>query len=216
LGRLFATSKKVSSPVFISGCVDHWQQYFSVIFESISDPKWVVRIDLAEETYNDEFASYNKQGYQLQHLNAYNDLEGRNRFIAIWGAPGGVSKPSDHRMTAKEFQTKHKTYLQSRHRLLELRGYSLNEEPRLAAIWEKRDGPKQVVYLSLDLSTFNSYKGRRGYGSYALTNVSPDETEGGVKIAAVFTEWTSDELVWRSEVGLLDCQHLNIIPTSTI
>ncbi len=168
----------------------------------MGDKKWTVRLWLTAQAYNNEFASYTQQGYQLKHYTAHNNAKGQPRFIAIWGTPDGVSRYRLLSMTAASSPITHQKYKQPGYRLIELRGYFFNGEPELEGIWEQTAGPEHAVFPQLTVPEFEMQRKTERQGNYYLADMSPYETKAGIRIAAMRTHFASNEPPWLSELEL--------------
>jgi CubicO group peptidase (beta-lactamase class C family) len=123
----------------ISVYVVNNQDYYAAIFEQTSTPAWVVRHGMTNAEYQSEYAKYAGQGYRLVRVCGY-ELNGQDRYAAIWEKSSGGDWPTHHGMTSQSYQDKFNDYDKRGYRLVWVNGYSINGQDRYAAIWSSWAG----------------------------------------------------------------------------
>ena len=151
---------------------------YAALWEKKAGPAWVARHGMTSGQYQSYFNIYVRWGYRLVHVSGYT-IRGQDRYAAIWEKKGGPAWVARHRMTSAQYQQYFNLYRGLGYRLVQVSGYSLNNQARYAAIWEKKGGPAWIARHGLTSAgyqnAFNAYV-RRGYrlkhvSAYTVANV---------------------------------------------
>ncbi len=115
-------------------------KYAAIFFKEASAPASVPKHGMTAAVYQAEFNKWTGLGYQLTDISGYT-VGGIDYYAAIWEKIGGPLRACRHRMTSAEYQDEYNEKSGQGYRLLKVSGYSIGNQPRFAAIWEKTTGP---------------------------------------------------------------------------
>jgi Bacterial tandem repeat domain 1 len=110
----------------------------------IHSPPLVAQIRMTSVQYETISAGLVKEGYKLSYFSGYT-INDDPRFAAIWErVPANTSSPSwiaRHSMNSFEYQKEFDRIVGQGYRLTLVNGYTVKDEDRYVAIWEKSTGP---------------------------------------------------------------------------
>ncbi|MGW1681429.1 hypothetical protein, partial [Saccharopolyspora sp. NPDC002376] len=69
------------------------------------------------------------------------EVNGQDRYAAIWEQSSGPAWQARHGMTADQYQQTFNELVGQGFRLVNISGYEVNGQDRYAAIWEQSSGP---------------------------------------------------------------------------
>ena len=96
----------------------------------------------------------------------------QDRYAAIFEKTTGPAWVARHRMTSAEYQSEFDTRTGQGYRLTQISGYSVGDQDRYAAIFEKTTGPAWVARHRMTSAEYQSeFDTRTGQG-YRLTQIS--------------------------------------------
>jgi hypothetical protein len=135
-------------PVDVTGYAVGGQDHYAAIWEKSPGPEFQARHNLTAEQYQQTFDQLLAQGFRLVHVAGYN-VNGQDRYAAIWLKTSGPPFVARHRLTADQYQATFNQLLNQGFRLVDVSGYSLGGQDHYAAIWEKSPGPEFQARHSL-------------------------------------------------------------------
>jgi CubicO group peptidase (beta-lactamase class C family) len=157
---------------------------FAAIWEKRDGPAWRARHGMTASEYQNAFDKFVNRGYRLTHITGYAVTETGSttvgetgtgesaRYAAIWEKRDGPAWRTHHGLTASEYQNAFSGYSETGYRLQRVTGFSVDGEPRFAAIWEKRDGPGGEARHGLTDDEYQDQFNELVYQGYRPTDVS--------------------------------------------
>ena len=145
---------------------------YAAIWELKPSSFWVARSNLTSPEYQDAFNVYVNEGYRLVLVNGYT-VEGQDRYVAIWDKSPSGPWIARHGLTSNGFQAQFNSSLQEGYRLRHVSGYTVSDQVRYAAIWEKtNDSSAWTARTGLSSSEFQKEFNLRLRQGYRLTDIS--------------------------------------------
>jgi CubicO group peptidase (beta-lactamase class C family) len=126
-------------PVRISGYAIGGQEYYAAIWHRIGGVEWVARHGLTSSQYQAEFTRLVNLGYRPVEVSGY-EVGGQSRFAAVWVKTGGPALQARHDLTSAQYQATFNDLVRQGYRLVRVSGYSVQGQPRYAAIWVQTGG----------------------------------------------------------------------------
>lgn len=120
------------------------EAFFAAIWEKKNSPPWVARHGMTAAAYQDEVNKGLKFGYRPTRVRGY-EINGEDRYAAIWVMKPGTDWIARHGMTAAAYQDEFTKHAQQGYRLIDISGYAVGGQERYAAIWEKKRGAEWMA-----------------------------------------------------------------------
>jgi hypothetical protein len=138
---------------------------------------WVARHGITGEEFQAAFDDLGSQGYRPVQVSgfAFGDSA---RYTAVWELRGGPALQVRHGINAADYQATVDTLSSQGYRPLWVSGFTINNVPHFATIWEQSNGPAWIARHNLNnadyQAAFNDYGGQ-GYrlsviSGYAVGN----------------------------------------------
>jgi CHAT domain-containing protein len=121
---------------------------YAAIWKQIDCPPFIARHRLTATEYQELFVSLTGQGYRPKLISGYNRA-GADLYAAIFEQSPGPPFVVHYRMTEAEFQREFARLAEKGYCLMNISGYSVEDQARYAAIWEQRDCASLVVRVGL-------------------------------------------------------------------
>ena len=167
--------------------------------------KWVARHGMTSAEYQSEFDTRTGQGYRLTQISGYS-VGDQDRYAAIFEKTTGPAWVARHRMTSAEYQSEFDTRTGQGYRLTQISGYSVGDQDRYAAIFEKTTGPAWVARHRMTSAEYQSeFDTRTGQG-YRLTQISGYSVGDQDRYAAIFEKTTGPAWVARHRMTSAEYQ----------
>jgi hypothetical protein len=113
--------------------------FYGFILGSVHAAQWQARHGLTSEQYQATFDLVS-QGYRLVQVSGYS-INNEDRYAAIWELSSGPAWQARHGLISEQYQATFDDLVSQGYRLVQVSGYSVNNEDRYAAIWELSSGP---------------------------------------------------------------------------
>ena len=151
---------------------------YAAIWEQRGGPALVARHGLSAREYQAEFDRQVDRGYRLTHVSGHG-VDGEARYAAIWEQRGGPPWAARHGLTARQYQQAIDDFEAKGYQLADVSGFSVDGDPRFAAIFERRESPGWVARHGLTASEYQDEFDELRYQGYRLTDVSGYAVESG-------------------------------------
>lgn len=189
----------------VSGYEVNNRAYYAAIWVKVSGPTWIARHGMSSSQYQSEFNKWAGQGYRLTHIDGYT-INNQDRYAAIWVKMSGPAWVARHRMSSSQYQSEFNKYVGQGFRLTSITGYTVDNQPRYAAIWEKTTGPTWQARHELTSaqyqSVFNSLVSQ-GYRPSLVNGYTVDNQD---RYACIFIKQGGRELVARHRMTSAEYQ----------
>lgn len=169
----------------VSGYVKPAGLRYAALWRKVLGPAWAARHGLSSAAYQKAFDDFAKDGYRLVYVNGY-EVDGVNRYAAIWEKRGGPPLVARHGLTAAQYQAEFDARTKSGYRLLHVSGYSRGGSDRYAAIFEKSAGPAGIAHHRLTSDGYQKKFDEYGKAGYRLKLVSGYRADGSDRYAAIW------------------------------
>jgi len=144
---------------------------YATIMEKGGGPAWVARHGLSSSEYQDEFEEHVGNGHRLVHVSGHG-VDGQARYAAIWEKRGGPAWVARHDLTASQYEDADETFTGRGYRPAQVSAFSVDGEPRFAAIWEKGGGPERISRHGLPATEYQDEFDELAYQGYRPVDVS--------------------------------------------
>lgn len=168
---------------------------------------WVARHAMTSTEYQSEFNKYTGQGYRPVVISGY-AVGNQDRYAAVFektpNAPAWVARNS---LSSAEYQTEFDKYTAQGYRLVQVSGYTVNNQDRYAVIFEKTANPPAWVaghnMTSAEYqSEFNKYTAQ----GYRPVDISVYTVNNQDRYAAIF-EKTANAPAWAASHGMTTAEY---------
>lgn len=178
----------------------------------VSAQAWISKHGMSPAEYQSAFTTNTGNGYRLTQVEGYTS-NGAEKYIALWEKVSGGAYVTQHSMTASEFQTAFNTYTAQGYRLTRISGYTVNNVPQFAAIWEIKSGGAWVAKHNMTASeyqtNFNTYTAQ----GYRLKDISGYVVNGTEYFAAIWEVGSGG--AWLAQHNLTAAQYQSSFNTYT-
>lgn len=127
-------------PVFINGFTVGNDDRYNAVFDKSASSAWVARHNIDGAAYQREFDQRLREGYRLTLVSGY-QVNGQDRYAAIWEKRPSPAWAAKHGMSSTQYQQEFSRLVGQGYRVVWVEGWRAGKETRLAAIWEKSQGP---------------------------------------------------------------------------
>jgi CubicO group peptidase (beta-lactamase class C family) len=158
---------------------------YAAAWQKRDGPAWVVRHDLSDDDFRKTSAKFAAEGYRVVLLSGCS-AHGVAQYAAVWEQRQGPAQKVEIALTADDFKKAADRCSADGYRLAYLTGYSVRRQPRLAAVWEKADGPAPVVRIGLSGDEFGKAFDQFGNDGYRLRSVSGYTAGSDIRYVAVW------------------------------
>jgi hypothetical protein len=185
--------------VDVSGYAVGGQDRYAAIWEKKSCPQFVARHGMTSQQYQQQFDQLvGQQGFRLTLVDGYT-VGGQDRYAAIWEKSPGPAFVARHGMTSQQYQQQFDQLVGQQGFCLTLvSGYSVGNQDRYAAIWEKKSCPAFAARHGMTSQqyqqAFDQLVGQQGFH---LRLVSGHKINGQDSYAAIFEKSPSPAFVAR-------------------
>ncbi|MBE8987627.1 hypothetical protein [Nostoc sp. LEGE 12450] len=108
--------------VDVSGYGVNGQDRYAAIWVKSGGPAWQARHGLTSAQYQETFDKLVGEGYRLVDVSGY-DVNGQNRYAAIWEKSGGSAWQARHGLTSGQYQATFDKLVGEGYRLVDVSGY---------------------------------------------------------------------------------------------
>ncbi|MEH2138821.1 hypothetical protein [Nostoc sp.] len=157
--------------VHVSGYDVNGQDRYAAIWEKSDGPAWEARHGLTSAQYQATFDKLVGEGYRLVDVSGY-DVNGQDRYAAIWVKSGGPAWQARHGLTSAQYQATFDKLVGEGYRLVDVSGYNVNGQNRYAAIWEKSGGSAWQARHGLTSAQYQATFDKLVGEGYRLVDVS--------------------------------------------
>jgi CubicO group peptidase (beta-lactamase class C family) len=161
--------------------------YYAAIWEKTTGPSWVARHGLSSSQYQAEFDKWVGEGFRLVHVDGYT-VNNQDRYAAIWVKATGPAWVARHGMISSQYQAEFDKYVAQGFRLTDVTGYTVDKQPRYAAIWEKTAGPTWQARHGLTSAQYQSVFNTLVSQGYRLILVNGYTVEDQDRYACIFAK----------------------------
>ena len=173
------------------------QARYTAIWEKSDCGAYVARHGLTSAAYQKEFDTLvGQQGYRLKRVSGYN-VGGKDFYAAIWTKNAGPPFVARHGLTSALYQQNYDKLTSEGFCLLQVSGYSIGNDDRYAAIWEKRSCPGLVARHGLSSQTYQQEFDKWTKMGYRLTLVDGYRVAGKDKYCAIWQNFSGPPYVAR-------------------
>jgi CubicO group peptidase (beta-lactamase class C family) len=165
---------------------------------------WQARHGLTAAQYQADFNSFSAQGYRLICVSGY-QLSGQERYAAAWDKTPGPAWLGRHNLSPADYQTDFNKNITAGYRLLLVNGYSVNNQERLCAIWEKSAGPAWESHTGLSAADYQALFTKLTGEGYRLTHISGYAINNQPRYACIFAK--NNGVVFEAAHGLTPAQY---------
>jgi hypothetical protein len=117
---------------------DH--ERYAAIWEQAAGPSWYALHGLSSAHYQQTFDDLVGRGFRPVQVNGY-AVDGEDRYAAIFEQRDGPPFSAHHGLSAAAYQEAFQGLTGRGYRPVHVSGYTVGDEERYAAIFERRDGP---------------------------------------------------------------------------
>jgi hypothetical protein len=181
----------------VSGYAVGNQARYAAIWEQKGCPAYVARHGLTAAAYQKEFDTLvGQQGFRLRLVSGYN-VAGQDFYAAIWEKTSGPAFVARHGMTSQAYQQEFNNWAGQGYCLSLVSGYSVGNQARYAAIWEKKNCPAFVARHGLTSQGYQQEFDKWGGQGYRLKLVSGHKIAGNQSYAAIWEKTSGPAFVAR-------------------
>jgi Polyglycine hydrolase-like, structural repeat len=126
---------------------------------------------------------------------------GWTRYAAVWEKGAGPAWQARHGLTSAQYQQEFDTLGKQGYRLVDVSGYSVGDQDRYAAIWEKRQGPAWVARHGLTSAQYQQEFNNLGQQGYRLARISGWRSGAMAHYAAIWEKIEGP--AWVGRHGML-------------
>lgn len=159
------------------------QTYFAAIWEKQSGPPMIARHHLTSAQYQDQFLSYQSQGFRCVHVDGYRTGNG-DRYAALWVKDGGPFPRAHHGQSAASYQATVEQNIQDGYRPIRLSAWGSGNSSRYASLWEKSSGHPFWMRHLLNSQQYQAEAENFHYTGYQVENVDGYVVNGQVRFIA--------------------------------
>ena len=150
-------------------------------------PPWEARHGMTSAQYQTTFDQMRTGGFRLVHVAGYG-IAGTALYAAIWEQRAGPAMQARHGMPAPVYQATFDQLNAQGYRLRRVSGYSLDDDPRFAAIWEQVGGPPFQARHGMTSPEYQQIFDQLAGQGYRLTWVSCYPAGDGPRYAAIWEQ----------------------------
>jgi CubicO group peptidase (beta-lactamase class C family) len=132
---------------------------------------WVARHGLTSAEYQAEFDSLVRKGYRLTYVSGY-AVNNQPLFAAIWEKSNGPAWVARHGLTSAQYQQEFNTQAANGYRLVLVNGYTVNNQDRYVALWDKSPSGAWIARHGMSASQYQTEFNTHVAQGYRLTHVS--------------------------------------------
>jgi hypothetical protein len=180
------------------------QNRYAAIWVKSGGSAWEARHGLTSAQYQATFDKLVGEGYRLVDVSGY-DVNGQDRYAAIWVKSGGPAWEARHGLTSAQYQATFDKLVGEGYRLVHVSGYSVNGQDRYAAIWVKSGGPAWEARHGLTSAQYQDTFDKLVGEGYRLVDVSGYSVNGQDRYAAIWVK--SGGPAWEARHGLTSAQY---------
>ena len=189
----------------VSGYAVGNEAHYAAIWNKKTCPAYVARHGLTSAGYQNEFNTLvGQQGYRLKLVSGYN-VGGQDRYAAIWEKTPGPEFVARHGLTAQSYQQEFDKWTGQGYCLTLVSGYSVGNQDRYAAIWEKKNCaiwekkncPEFVARHGLSSQTYQQEFDKLGSQGYRVDLVNGHKVAGSARYAAIWHKTQGPEYIAR-------------------
>ncbi len=177
---------------------------YAAIWVKSGGSAWEARHGLTSAQYQATFDKLVGEGYRLVDVSGY-DVNGQERYAAIWVKSGGPAWEARHGLTSAQYQATFDKLVGEGYRLVHVSGYSVNGQDRYAAIWVKSGGPAWEARHGLTSAQYQDTFDKLVAEGYRLVDVSGYNVNGQDRYAAIWVK--SSGPAWEARHGLTSAQY---------
>ncbi len=190
--------------VQVSGYSVNNEERYAAIWEQSSGPAWEARHGLSNAQYQAAFDDLTSRGYRLVQISGYS-VNNEERYAAIWEQRGGPAWEARHGITNAQYQAAFNDLTSRGYRLIQVSGYSVNNEERYAAIWEQSSGPAWEARHGITNAQYQAAFDDLTSRGYRLVQVSGYSVNNEERYAAIWEQ--SGGPAWEARHGITNAQY---------
>jgi hypothetical protein len=183
------------------------EPHYAVVWQKRPAVAWAERHDLSAEDFQDNFDVLLGQGYRPISLSVSN-TRGAVRYNAIWERSEGQVRYTGFGQSEDDHLKTVAVYQRDGYRPIAVSGFTINGEPRFAAIWEKAEGPAFEMQLDLTPDTLNAAEQKLVPQGYRPVHVTGYEVAGKPHFTAIWEQRQGGQFDLRSDVKPEELQAL--------
>jgi hypothetical protein len=162
-------------------------QRYAAIWQKDGGASFLARHGLTSDQYQQTFDELTAQGFRPKVVSG-NEVNGENRYAAIFERSDGPALQARHGLTADQYQELFDDLTAQGFRPRNVSGFELNGEARYAAIFEQDGGPAFAARHGLTADQYQqAFDELTGQG-FRPTDVSGFGVQGEARFAAIFEQ----------------------------
>lgn len=161
---------------------------------------WQARHALTSNQYQQTFDNLVASGYRLAYVSGYT-INNDPRYAAVWEKKPSPAWVARHGLTSAQYQQAFNTYVSQGYRPVLVNGYTVNNQDRYVAIWDKSASGAWVARHGLTSTDYQTTTNSLVGQGYRLRHVSGYTVDGQARYAAIWVK-TSDTSAWVARHGL--------------
>lgn len=191
----------------VSGYASGGAERYAALFTKAGGGAWVARHAMSATDYQAYFNYYVSLGYRLTWISGY-EVNGVERYAAIWEQKSGGPWIARHGMTATDYQKAFDTYTQQGYRLIHVAAYAIAGTSRYAAIFEQKSGPAWIAKHGMTSAAYQQEFQNLAAQGFQVREVAGHNV-GGVDYYAAIWESSSGG-TWSARHGIPDSWYQNV------
>lgn len=177
---------------------------YAAVFERAPGPGWLAFHAMTPEQYRQKSGELAPEGFRLIHLSGYS-VEGEERLAAMYEQQDGPPRRAVSGLSPAQFQQRFDDLVAQGFRLVDLNGYAVGGEERLAAIFEQQAGPPFRAVSGLSPAQYQQRFDELTGLDYRLVQISGYSIDGQERLTALFEQ--RDGPPWLAFHGLTATQY---------
>lgn len=166
--------------------------------------QFVARHAMTPTKYQTEFNNLNAKGYRVISLTGYTS-NGKELYAAIWNKVSGPAWSAKHGLSSVDYQKDFNDKVSKGYRLVCLSGYTVGNQAKFAAVWDKSSGGAWKAKHNMTASDYQKAFDDYSKSGYQLQQVSGYVINGKEYFAA-FWEKKSGSIIARHNLNAADYQ----------
>ena len=162
--------------VHVNACGVGGVDLYAAIWEKSAGPAWESHHAMTADQYQKTFSDLATKGFRLVKVCGYSlDVVGgqsQDLYAGIWEKRPSPPWAAYHGMTPQDYQQHFNDLGAQGYRLTDVSGYSVGDQLRFAAIWEKSPGPAWLAKHNMTQSEYQKAFVDLGQQGYHLAHVS--------------------------------------------
>jgi CubicO group peptidase (beta-lactamase class C family) len=157
---------------------------------------WVARHGLSPSQYQSEFNNWSSKGYRIVSLSGYTS-KGQELYAALWSKVSGTAWTARHGLSSEAYQAAFTEMANNGYRLQIISGYSVGNQARFAAVWDKSTGGAWAAKHNMTAAQYQQAFDDHNKEGYRIQHLSGYVVNGTEYFAAIWEKKTGGAMVVR-------------------